>query len=89
MTTYPPYEGKYPQTMKLALFKSNILPATGMMITAIKNCVVVRLVGMITKMPDIAHKIRAIRLSIWSGTTSLTTKIKKTCIKSFNNSFED
>lgn len=64
LTTYPPYEGKYPQTMKLTLIKSNILPATGMMVTAIKNCVVVRLVGMITKMPDIAHRIRATRLSI-------------------------
>lgn len=63
LTTYPPYEGKYPQTMKLTLIKSNILPATGMMVTAIKNCVV-QLAGMITKMADIAHRIRATRLSI-------------------------
>lgn len=63
-----------------------MLPATGMMITAIEYCSVVRLIGMITKMPDIAHKRRATRLSNWSGTASVTTKIKKTCIIRFYNS---
>lgn len=53
-----------------------------MMITTIKNVVVVRLVVMITKMPDIAHRIRATRLSIWTATASLTAKIKK---KSLND----
>lgn len=53
------------------------------MITAIKYCVVERLVGMTTKMPDIAHRIRATRLLIWNVTVILKPKIKKTCIKFF------
>lgn len=40
-----------------------MLPATGMMMTTIRNLVAVRLIGTITKIPDIAHRTRAKRLS--------------------------
>lgn len=45
-----------------------MLPATGMMITAVRNLVAVRLIGMITKIPDIAHRTRAKRLITCCGT---------------------
>lgn len=59
-----------------------MLPATGMMMTTVRNLVVVRLIGMITKIPDIAHRTRAKRLTTCCGTSTrrLSTKIRKTCI---------
>lgn len=68
-----------------------MLPATGMMMTTIRNLVAVRLIGMITKIPDIAHRTRAKRLSTWCGTCKSRpgTKIRKTCInKEIYNSTE-
>lgn len=59
-----------------------MLPATGMMMTTVRYLVVVRLIGMITKIPDIAHRTRAKRLTTCCGTSTrrLSTKIRKTCI---------
>lgn len=50
--------------------------------TTVRNLVVVRLIGMITKIPDIAHRTRAKRLTTCCGTSTrrLSTKIRKTCI---------
>lgn len=52
--------------------KSNS-PATVVMIIAMNNLVVVDLKGMIVRMPEIAHKIRAIVLIICNASISSET----------------